>query len=106
MRKVEVPQLWVGLEPLVQISNGGHAAMHQRLNGNDVFDTHAHRMSSIAFGVGNHNLIGFIAKGLAQGMDLCCSTATARRRIRLMGHEHHFPSQIIALEVEALLSFD
>ena len=93
--QVEPAQLRVGF---LQVGYGGHGLSLQHLHGHGILDTHSHGVAGVTLGVGHHHLIGPIAEGTAQGLDLGRGAAAAGRGIGFVGNEDGLSGQLLAVE--------
>ncbi len=79
-RQAQIAQLGVGLEIAIDVGHRRHDAVLQRLDRQHVLDAHAHGVTGVALGVGDHHLVGRVAKGAAQGVNFRRRAAAARGR--------------------------
>ena len=84
--QVELSQLGVGH---LVVRHRGHDPGFDRLDGDDVLDPDAHGMTGESLGVGDHHLTGRGAEDPPEGSDLGLRAASPRRRVGLVGDEHH-----------------
>ena len=98
----EVEHAEVGID-FLEIGHRRHDAVFERLDGDDIFHTHAHRVAGEALRVGDDDVVGRLAEGLAQGHHFGSGAAAASRGEGLVRHEHHLRGHGIAVEAKAAL---
>ena len=101
-RQVQIAQLGVGLKSIVDVGNRRYRAVLQGFDRQHVFNSNPHGVPGIAFGVGNHHLVGLLAESAPQGVNFGRCAAAAGRGIRFVRDEHRFGSHLLAAHAEAL----
>ncbi len=86
---------------LLEVGHWRHDAMLQDLDRDDVLYTNAHGVAGEALGVGNHDVVGSLAKGVTQGHYLGRGAAAAGGREGLVGHEDGLGGYGVAVQPEA-----
>ena len=83
----QVERTEVGVRLLVVGHRRDQAGL-QGLDGDDVLDARAHRVTGEALGVGDDDLVGVGTEGVAQRVDLGRGTTSPGRGVGLVRHEH------------------
>ena len=84
-REVEVAQFGV---LLLVVGDGWNSSGLQAVKHAGIFDTDGHRVTGEALGVGNHELVGRIAKGVAKRLDLRLGRTASGRGVGFVREEH------------------
>ena len=98
----EVESAQVGVHFLI-VGNRRHNAVFQNLDRDHVFHARAHRVAGEALGVADDDLVGGLAKGIAQGEDFRRGAAAAGGRVGLMRDKGHLRGHAVAVEAKAAL---
>ncbi len=88
---------------LFEVGHGRHDAVFQNLDCDHVFDADAHRVAGEALGVGDDQVVGGMAEGMAQRGHLGGCAAAAGRRVGLVRDEHGLRGHAVAVDAETPL---
>ncbi len=99
LRKCEVAELGVGL---AEVRDRRDETRLERFDRHDVLDPGAHGVTGEALRVRDDDLVGRIAEHIAQRVDLGRGAAPARRRVRLVRHEHRLRRDGATVDAAAL----
>ena len=102
-REIQVAEFRIGLKVGADVRDRGHDLSLQGLDGQHVFDAHAHGVAGVALGVGDHHLVGLLAKGAAQGVDLGCGASASSGRVGLVRDKDRIRGDSVAVDAKALL---
>ena len=86
------------------IGHGRHDAMLQNLDSNHILHANAHGVAGKAFGVGDNDVVGRRAEGMAQGHYFGRRAATASRGKGFVGHKDQFSGHCLATDTETTLN--